>query len=75
MSPQRYNVFIFYMVSPLEGPTKPQKKSNKVELDKSDLRSSKMCIRSDSKNSFNNKSNNKGKFFQIIKETLLSHNI
>ena len=72
MSPQRYNVFIFCMVSPL---TKPQKKIIKVKLDKPDLRSSKMCIRSDFQKLLNYKSNNKENFFQIIKETLLSHNI
>ena len=71
--PQRYNVVYFVYGTYFEKFIKAAERNNGGSSDRLVVRSWKMCIPSDFQKFWNN-NNNKERLFEIIKETLLSHN-
>ena len=71
--PQRYNVVYFVCGTYFEKSIKAAERNNRGSSDRLVVRSSKMRIPSDFQKFLNN-NNNKERLFEIIEETLLSHN-
>ena len=71
--PQRYNVVYFVCDTYFEKSIKAAERNNRGSSDRLVVRSSKMRIPSDFQKFLNN-NNNKERLFEIIEETLLSHN-
>ena len=70
---QRYNLVYFICDTYFEKSIKAAEKNNRASWDKPVVRSLKMRIPSDFQKFLNN-NNNKERLFEIIEETLLSHN-